>query len=199
MILLLSKALVKRWKFSPLSLAEAVAKDPCYHPSMVWRVDWFRVGQTTSNILCTNDATAFSFVLIGQGKMGKMQTISRVVVRISEILGKFGVDEASIREATAEAIIGYDPNMSAIGVMTDQKFRYEWKILEPPPGVRTLDDVERRANECPCGARDMGFPVEMFQSLVSAEWPTKPSSVPLTRGTPPARQESRHGSRSAHG
>ncbi len=29
--------------------------------------------------------------------------------------------------------------------------------------------------------------------------PTMPSSVPLTRGTPPAGQESRHGSRSAHG
>ena len=29
--------------------------------------------------------------------------------------------------------------------------------------------------------------------------PTMPSSVPLTRGTPPAGQEPRHGSRSAHG
>ena len=29
--------------------------------------------------------------------------------------------------------------------------------------------------------------------------PTRPSSVPLTRGTPPAGQEPRHGSRSAHG
>ena len=46
-----------------------------------------------------------------------------------------------------------------------------------------------------------GDAVERLVNDIRAEIqaPTKPSSVPLTRGTPPAGQEPRHGSRSAHG
>jgi hypothetical protein len=48
---------------------------------------------------------------------------------------------------------------------------------------------------------DDSFRNQLLESLKRdrKDGPTMPSSVPLTRGTPPAGQEPRHGSRSAHG
>ena len=48
--------------------------------------------------------------------------------------------------------------------------------------------------------REVSTPLrDILEEVMAKERPTMPSSVPLTRGTPPAGQEPRLGSRSAHG
>lgn len=178
MILILSNALTKRWKLKPIPLERAFAESSFTHPAFIWRVDWFRVGPSRSNILCINEASAYSFVLLDQKKMEFKSTILNIINRIGDSLQHAGMGEKHIRCGITEVFFVKKNNPKINGAMTDQKLQYEWGILEPAPGVRTIDDVERRVNHCPSGILDMAFPSEVFAKIAKQNWPTTAFKLP---------------------
>ncbi len=166
MILIVSNALAKRWKLKPVPLPEM----PSCHPALTWRADWFLVGRSRSNILCVNEESLFSFVLLDQKQMPFKRIMLNIINRVGDSLFEAGVPEHLIRQGLSDLLIAKHPDRRVIGTMTDQKFLYEWAILDPHPDVQELADVEKRLNNCPFTILDMKYPSEVFAETVKKPW-----------------------------
>lgn len=165
MILILSNTLSKRWKVAPVPISSA---PPC-HPALVWRADWFRIGQRRSNIICVNESSCFSFVLIDQKQMSFKNTMLNIINRIGDTLFNAGVDEERIRQGISDVLLVKHPNQQVIGTMNDQKYRYEWDFLYSNT-ITNFGEFERCNNAAPLGMFNMKTSVEVFAETVKQPW-----------------------------
>lgn len=167
MILILSNALAKRWKVKPVPLSEA---PPC-HPALVWRADWFQVGRRRSNIICVNEESCFSFVLLDQRQMQFKKTMLNILNRIGDTFVSAGVSEQHIMEGILKTFLVKHPNPRVAGTMTDQKVRYEWDLLDADQDITNLAELERRNNLAPLKILGMKRSAEVFAETVKKDWP----------------------------
>ena len=112
----------------------------------------------------------FSFVLLDQKQMPFKRIMLNIINRVGDSLFEAGVPEHLIRQGLSDLLIAKHPDRRVIGTMTDQKFLYEWDILDPHPDVQELADVEKRLNNCPFTILDMKYPSEVFAETVKKPW-----------------------------
>ena len=110
MILILSNALAKRWKVKPVALADV----PAQHPAFVWRADWFQVARTRSNVICVNEHSCFSFILLDQMQMSFKKTALNLLNRIGDTLHQAGVAEDHILQGLSGVCFVKHPNPKVI-------------------------------------------------------------------------------------
>jgi hypothetical protein len=142
-------------------------------PAFAWRADWFQIGRRRSNIICVNEESLFSFVLLDQKQMTFKKTMLNILNRIGDCLYRAGVYEEHIRQGLSEVCLVKHADRRVIGTMNDQKFRYEWDSLNPHPSITSIDVLEFRNNACPLGMFNMKTSQEVFNDTVKKESPTE--------------------------
>jgi len=57
------------------------------NPALVWRIDDLEVGDSTNNIVCVNERSLFSFVLVDVTPFTEAEILQQVINRLASILG----------------------------------------------------------------------------------------------------------------
>lgn len=153
----LSNQLAKQWK-TPLSDAP-----PETHPLLCWRIDKIKLGQTTANYICVNEASLFSFILANAAgtKASKLQKM--FMTRLLFILEYYHFPEEAQESFKHPAVLfGKTQSRKIIGSVTSLRHSYnvQYEYSQVPQVV-----AEHRVNETPLQTFSFGSPIEGFLAL----------------------------------
>jgi hypothetical protein len=153
----LSNQLAKQWK-TPLSDAP-----PETHPLLRWRIDKIKLGRTTANYICVNEASLFSFVLANAAGMKAPKLQQMFVTRLLYILEYYHFPEEAQESFNHLAVLfGKTQSSKIIGSVTSIRHSYNvhYEYSQVPQVV-----AEQRVNSGPLQTFSFGTPFEGFMAL----------------------------------
>ena len=177
MMLILSNAVAKKWGVE----LERLESLPDYPPAWLWRLDVMQVGNRKSNLICTNIPSFYSVALMDLKRMPMKETILRVINRIGDALYANGMPAHYVRASVASFEFGKYNDRRLIGIVNDQKYRYEYALFNPHRDWVSINDVDANINLAPTGGPKYVYPNEEFPRCVDASMKVIPNREALIR------------------
>ena len=149
----LSSRLIGQW--SP----QLTEHSPKTHPLLRWRIDKTKLGRTTANYICVNEATLFSFLLPALSGKKALYVQQIFVDRLRMSLQEyFFPDPAQRLFDRCLVFYGESNSRELVGSINNMRQLYEYHYLEGLP----LQKAEQLINQTPFSDR---FPLEEFLKL----------------------------------
>lgn len=145
----LSNDVIKAWK--PM-VSEIL---PESEPLMCWRLDRIRVGRSSANFVCVNEATLFSFLITDMAGKKPVQIQQAFVAHFRALLQEYAFPEPALtRFKNLPVFFGKTNSRRVIGCVTDLKKNYQLQheITD------TLETAERQVNRIPYSLLNYGSP-----------------------------------------
>ena len=149
----LSNQLIRQW--SP----QLTDQPPETHPLLCWRIDKIKLGRTTANYICVNEATLFSFLLPALSGKKALAVQQLFVDRLRMFLQEYFFP-SPVRRLFDQCPVFYGKSNSRalVGSVTNMRQLYGDFYVDG----RALQEAEQRINKTPFSGR---FPVNEFLKL----------------------------------